>query len=211
MAGEARLLVVTGEGSASGSPDRCDLWLGLEVAAASVGQAISDVLVVADVAVEALHRTGVGAADTQITEVRVDKVRRPPGHEGSTSYVARYGLTVRGRALSEAGGVIAAASGEVGDGLRVDAIRLRFADPESLRSAARRDAVRDARRKAEEIASAAGVTLGKVVRVEHGLSGLPLVQDDVPRPSPEVRAAPTIRGGATTVSARVTMSFEIGD
>ena len=125
--------------------------------------------------------------------------------------MARYGLTVRRRALSEAGGVIATVSGEVGDVLRVDAIRLRLADPESLRSAALRGAVRDAQRKAEEIASAAGVTLGKVVRVEHGPSGLPSIRDDVPRPSAEVQAAPTIRGGATTLSARVTMSFEISD
>ena len=78
MAGEARLLVVTGEGSASGSPDRCDLWLGLEVAAASVGQAISDVLAVADAAVGALRSTGVEAEDAQTTDVRVGMARRPP-------------------------------------------------------------------------------------------------------------------------------------
>jgi uncharacterized protein YggE len=85
--------------------------------------------------------------------------------------------------------VIATVSGDVGDAVRVDAIRLGFADPESLRSAARHDAVRDAQRKAEDLASAARVTLGKAVRVEHGLSGLPIVRDDQARPSPEVLAA----------------------
>ena len=92
---------------------------------------------------------------------------------------------------------------------RLDGVRFDIAEPRPMRDAARRDAVADARAKAELLADAAGVTLGAVMTIDEVMSG------GRPVPMLEMRmmdaagSGVPIAEGEVGIEARVTIVFAI--
>jgi uncharacterized protein YggE len=214
MEASERVVVVVGEGTETAGADICDLWLGLQIMAPTATEAIERVTEAAQAALRAVRDAGVGPEDAQTQNLTVQEFfdhaeQRPTGH---TAY---YGLTVRGRPIDEVGSVIGAVAAVAQGALRVNAIQLRFSDPEPLRRVARRRAVEDAQSKAAELADATGIALGPLVRIEHGPSAFPFG----PRPfggmylpAAALQSAPSpppIEAGSTNITASVTMTFQI--
>jgi hypothetical protein len=105
--------------------------------------------------------------------------------------------------------------GAVLDGLvqagsnQINGISFDVAEPKPMLDEARKKAVADARAKAELYASAAGVSLGRVVQIAESASVMP------PQPMYRMAMAPAaaesvpIAAGQQTVAANVSVTFEI--
>jgi uncharacterized protein YggE len=86
------------------------------------------------------------------------------------------------------------------------------AEPGPLEDEARRAAIRDAVRKGELYATAAGIALGSIFRIEEGYVSPPQPLQ-APMFRMEVAAAPPvpIEGGELTFEAQVTVSWRLAD
>jgi uncharacterized protein YggE len=141
-----RELVVVGEGTAWGVPDRCDLWLSLDLDGPSVVDVINGVTRAATAATAALRQAGVPDADIQTQSLMINERFNHQNKEpDGCSY--HYGLAVVRRPVDDVGRVIEVVASAVGERLRIHSLQFGFADPAPLEQHARVDAVRDARRK----------------------------------------------------------------
>lgn len=132
------------------------------------------------------------------------------GYDSSTptisGYVASNMLTVRVRKLDTTGAVLDAA---VTDGANtLNGLTFGLADPEPAYNEARKEAVADARAKAELLATAAGVSLGQVLSIADGGA----MTDPAPMYREAVSAAPVpVVGGELGLIATVTVTYAIAD
>ncbi|MHB2022026.1 MAG: SIMPL domain-containing protein [Mycobacteriales bacterium] len=206
-------IVVVGEGSARVSPDIAVFDAALETRAESAGAALGLVTQRARAVLDAAKAQGVPDADLQthgmsLRPLMDREARRVIG------YVASYALALRLRDIATAPAVVDAVSGAAGDSLRLGGFHLLTSTTDAARAEAGARAVEDARRRAESMAGAAGVRLGRVLAIaEAGLA--------TPRPAPGAPrvvaaaassgAAVPMEAGSTELSARVTVRFEILD
>ena len=115
-------------------------------------------------------------------------------------------IAVKVRALDRLGAMLDAVVAAGAD--RLDGVRFSIAEPERFADAARREAMADARRKAEIYATAAGVRVGRVLDIaEHGVRLPPPIRLQAAEMS--VRAAVPIAPGEQRVSVTVTVVYEI--
>ena len=206
----ARTMTVTGNGEASGAPDIAVMSIGVETEASTAKAALSQNAASMHATIEKLKARGVAEKDMQTQNLSVsprydyNTNGKPPRLIG---YTATNTVSVKLRDLAEAGSIIDDA---VGDGANsLGGISFGFNDPKPLMNEARKDAVKDAREKAELYALAAGVTLGPVLQIQDGYTAAPS-----PAPYMEMRAvakadSTPIATGESTVSANVTIVYEI--
>jgi uncharacterized protein YggE len=111
-----------------------------------------------------------------------------------TGYVVSNQVQVKVRDLDTVSEVLDAAIAAGGDAVRVNGISFTVEDPESFLSDARREAVADARAKAEVLAEAAGVELGDAISINESTN----FGGDIYYPAADVRQE--AMGGATPVN-----------
>lgn len=198
-----RTVTVPGLGTATAPPD----LLTAQVEAWSEGPSAGDVLTEtnrhAAALLEALAELGVASSDVATTAVHVgptwDRDGRPAG------YRATNAVRVVLRDLTTAGTHLDAVARLLGDHVQLTSVSLGLADDRALRSAARAAAMADARARADELAAAAGASVGPVREIAEGATTGP-----VPIAKAfAADAAMPLAGGATEVSVAVTVSFEL--
>lgn len=158
---------VTAVGRASCVPDRVLVQLGVHVTRESVGQALRAAAGAVEQLLGLLDEQGIAGGDRQTSGLSVEQgwdheQQRSGGHTAS------YRLDLVVRDLDAAGLVVQQAGERVGDALRVDGFQLSVADPSEQQEQARRAAVQACRRQADQLADAAGVSLGDLVLLREG-------------------------------------------
>lgn len=166
-----RTVTVTATGRAVGVPDTLTANLTAQSRGTSAGDVLSETNQRARTLLDVLATAGVDPRDVATTGAHLgptwDRDGQPDGYSAESS------LRVTLRDLDAAGGQLDAAVRAGGDGVRIDSIQLGFADDAALVSAARSDAVVQARRQAEELATAEGATVGEVLTItELGPAGI---------------------------------------
>lgn len=204
-------LMVTGEGRVSAPPDMARVTVGAtaeDESAAAAMRAVSDIVTRL---LASLDTAGIAPEDVQTETVSLDP-RWHHDRDGSapqiTGYIASNTLSVRVRDLDALGGVL---DRLLSDGAnRLQGLSFDIADPAPLMDEARRNAVRDARRRAETLAKAAGVRLGRILSLRDGVVTGP------PQPAPMMRqmamedaSVLPVAGGELDLSALVTIIWEI--
>lgn len=205
---------VTGEGRAEAVPDMASIRIGIMVEAPTAAEALAQASEAVRATLALLDDAGIAARDRQTTGLSLNP-NRDYGRTGNgpariTGYTAQNGVTVRVRDLSMLGALLDLVVSE-GGANRLDGLSFSLADPAPLRDAARRDAVADARRRAELYAEAAGVRLGPVLAISDGAAGgpvVPLMRADMVAMS---EAAVPIAEGEIELTARVQMVFAIAE
>jgi len=185
--------------------------MSFDAASSTVAAAIEEVTKAVTRATDALKGAGVTERELQTQGLTISE-RVYQGRRAE--FTAQYGLAVTRRPIGDAGALIAMVADAVGASLRVHRVRLGFDDSSPLEREARRAAVVDARNKAEELAEAAGVTLGPVLTIEHGAvapSGGQRFALARPSGGGGAPMPPPIEPGITSVAASVTMVFAIAD
>ena len=159
---EPQGISVTGEGRASAAPDIVVLGLGVSAKASTVKAANSEVQEAMSDLLDSLEDDGVQEKDIQTSSFSIYPEYDYRNDERIlTGYRVSHMLQVKVRDVDKVGEVIDDAVEAGGDLLQMQGISFAIDDTTALRSDAREEAMADARAKAEELASLAGVSLGK--------------------------------------------------
>lgn len=191
-------IVVQGTGSVTTVPDRGAFSFGVVTPAKTASAAMQANGAAMTRLVAALKQAGVAAADLQTTQISLD-VQFAEGGGSVTGYTATSSVTAQLRDLGAAGKVVDAAVAAGADS--VSGPSLSKSDTTALYRDALRKAVAAARTKAEALAAASGLTLGRITAVSE--SGA--------EPVPVFAAAKAdssgIEPGTQEVTASVTVTF----
>ena len=201
---------VTAVGRAVCVPDQVVVGLGVEVVSETVGQALRGASDAVRRLLALLEDAGIGSGDRQTSGLSVEPhwdpaTSRPDGHAAS------YRLRVVVDDLDAAGRLVEAAAEGVGDPLRVSGFSLEVADPLPQQEQARREAVAACRRQAEQLADAAGTSLGPLVSLQEGgrPDGDAHFVELSARPGMRASGLP-IEGGVLEVAVVVTARWSLG-
>ncbi len=207
QAGPTAGILVHGSGTVYGEPDVAVLTLGVDVAQPDVKSALANADRVMQAARQVFLSGGVSAQDIRTAAFHVwrEDVRDRTGTVTGERYhvVHTYQVTVRD--LAKLGDLLGAAVDAGAN--NIQGIAFRIQDPAALREQARAAAMHDARRQAEQLATLAGVTLGKPQSIEETSS-------PAASPAPALAAARVgggapVEGGQLAVEAHVTVRYTI--
>ncbi len=168
---QAQGISVSGEGRASAAPDMAVLGLGVSAKAATVKAANSRVQEAMGDLLDSLEDNGVEEKDIQTSQFSIyPEYDYRNGEQILTGYRVSHMVQVKVRDIDKAGEVIDDAVEAGGDLLQVQSISFTIDDTTALRSEAREEAVADAQAKADELATLAGVSLGKATYITESIS-----------------------------------------
>jgi len=208
---------VSGEGEVTAIPDVANVRLGVEAKEPTVEEAQAVAATAMSAVREVLQDNGVAERDIQTEYFRIyDVTRWAEGdlEEVTVGYRVTNIVTAKIREVSRAGDIIDAVVMAGGDVVRVDDISFDVDDPTPYYRAAREDAMADALSKAEQLANAAGVTLGSPTYVSESsyVSYYPRMVMEaaapVPAPVEEVPETP-ISAGEMEIRTNVQVAYSI--
>jgi uncharacterized protein len=202
---------VSGHGEVNVAPDTASLAIGVDVTQPTLSEAQAQATAQATAVIATLKAAGIADKDIQTTYYNITILRDTSRHADPNEITGyeitnQLDVTVRdtailGKLLDDA--VKAGANDVSGVSFYVD-------DQTAAAREARRLAVADARTKAEELATAAGLTLGPVVFITEGTQAPLLPMYPMPDGAMEKVAAPVpVESGSTTVAVDVSMVFEL--
>ncbi len=201
-------LMVNGTGSAFAAPDVARIQIGVQSRASTAQQAVADNSAKQAAVIDALKKKGVDAKDIQTINFSVNAERRATSGGGDTitGYVASNMVRVTIRKIDQVGAILDAVV--TAGANQIYGISFGLSDPDSLMNEARNKAVANARAKAEGLAKAAGVKLGKVITINESFGVVSPRGDMMAAPMAEARSVP-IETGETQVTAQVQVTFAI--
>lgn len=203
------LITVTGEATLPTAPDMATVSLGVTAQGKTAAEALSTNTAALQAVMTRLAEAGVAPRDIQTSDLSLSpnwEMDEASGANTITGYVASNMISLQVRDLAGLGGVLDAV---VADGANtLNGISFGLQDPKPVMTAARKAAVEDARDRAETLAAAAGVRLGRVLSLSEGGGYQP------PQPMFRLeRAAPQdavpVSGGEIGFSSSVTLVYEI--
>lgn len=198
-------ITVTGNGTAKAVPDQASFDFGVQTQATTASAALSQNADQARAIVDALKKAGVDPSQIQTTEVSL----WPQTASGGTQIVGyQASNSVQATVpIASAGATVDAAVGAGAN--NVDGPNLSVSDQSATYADALKQALADAKAKAQAIAAASGLTLGAVQTVSEG--------GDQSQPVPfahgalyAAAATPPIEAGTQQVQASVTVTYAAG-
>jgi len=209
------VIETSGEGSVSVTPDLAIVSSGVVTTAPGAADALKANAAAMTKVFEAAKRAGVEDRDLATSGLSVQpqydygdgSKPRPPRLVG---YEARNTVTVRVRAIETTGAVVdslvAAGANQI-DGFSFD-----VSNRSEKLDEARRDAVRDARRKAELYAAAAGVKLGRALTIrEDADMGEPIRPFAMRAKAMDAAPSTPVAKSDQDLRARATVRWQIAD
>jgi uncharacterized protein YggE len=165
--GSATMPVITalGHGKVEGTPDVMSISLGVQTSGPTAQAALADNATRSQNLVALLKRNGVADKDLQTTDLSVYPNFDSRGQK-ITGYTVSNTVTAKLRKIASAGPLIDAASFVVGDAIRLNGITFSIDDTSALVAQARADAVKQALAQGKQLATAAGVGLGKIESID---------------------------------------------
>ncbi len=203
-------ITISAEARRTAAPDLAVLGAGVVTQAPDAAAAMAENSRRMTAVVAALRRAGIEPRDLRTSQLAVQpQYRYGEGRAPAiTGYQATNQVTVRLRDLARLGPVVDALVKEGAN--RIDGPNFIVEKPEPLLDAARADAVRAARARAELLAAAAGVRIVRVLTIQEA--------GGAPEPRPMMRAmasaeaadmAPPVEAGESELRAGVTVTYEI--
>jgi uncharacterized protein YggE len=173
----AHIVAVWGEGTARAVPDTADVSAGVVTQADTAAAALQANSAAMDKVMQTVQSFGIASGDVQTQGVSVSPLMsRPAGNRPDappqiTGYRASNIISIRVRDLAKLGTVL---DSLVGAGANeMHGMRLTVGKPAPMMDDARAKAMADAKRKAELLAQAAGVKLGRVVSISEESAAVP--------------------------------------
>lgn len=203
---------VSGHGSVNVPPDTASVSIGVDVIKPTLGEAQEQATTQATAIIDALQAAGIAKKDIQTDFFSVNILRdysenADPTQITGFEIVNQLRVTVRD--TGQLGELLDAAVNAGANS--INGVTFYVEDQTAASSDARVEAVKDARTKAEELAAAAGMTLGPVVAISEGTSSPISPVYDMARAGGmgAGQAAAPVEPGSTTVAVDVTMTFEL--
>ena len=208
---------VTGQGKVMATPDIAILRLGIEVQEATVAEAQAEAAEAMDRVMTALKDNEVDEKDIQTQYFNIRKVTRWDDYKDQEiviGYRVTNMVSAKIRDIDNAGATIDAVAAVAGDLTRIDSIGFSIDDPSAYYEEAREKAIADAEAKAEQLASLAGVNLGKPTYISEGISYPPPlyrqgVHYEATAPIPAPALPTSISPGEMEISLSVQVAYAI--
>lgn len=195
-------IIVTGRGTVEAAPDRALVTIGAQAIRPNAQEAQERVNNTMTQVLQRVMALGIPRERIQTVQINVFPQRRPQS-EDITGYQAVQRVRVTIDDLALAGRVLDAAVG--GGANLLDGVSFTLRDAASYRARAFAAAVQDARTAATALATAAGVTIARVVRIEEVGAGVPVVRGPMVLAAPE--ASTPVLPGTLSVTAQVRVIF----
>ncbi|HIC69362.1 MAG TPA: SIMPL domain-containing protein [Candidatus Latescibacteria bacterium] len=197
---------VSGTGTATAMPDLVEAYIGVQTFAATADAAVDNNSTLMTAVINALTVSGIAPDDIETTNFSV----RPQRDYSSDEEPKVVGFWVDNTArvtirdISGVGSILTVAV--TAGANNIGGVTFTVSDADSLRQAARADAVSDARNRAQTLADAAGVELGEVLSITELSGFLPIkVRAEF---DAEVTSVP-VQSGELSVTAQVQVVFKI--
>ena len=194
--GTQHTITITAEGKVTAAPDIATMNASVQVQDSTAAAATAKLNTKASAVVGYVKVQGIDAKDITTSNYNVspqyDYTNMIPAKQPSvTGYMATETVTIKIRDLTKVGSLI---DGVVQNGANnIDGINYTFDNPDNIREQARELALTNAKAKAESLASAAGVQLGKLVTFSEQSATTPY---PVPYAMNSVASPAGIGGGA---------------
>jgi uncharacterized protein len=203
---------VTGKSSITTAPDKAVLTLGVTQKAADLKQAQNS----ANTIMENLHKQ-LSTFGIKKQDIKTQNYSINPNYDYSKNgqniigYSVDITLAVNLTDFSQVNQVVDTAT-SLGIN-QVNGVQFTLSDAKEaeVRSQARKEAIEDAKRNANELASLAGMKLGRIINVSEGMMNVPRPMEYLAKDMAQsnVAVAPTsIQPGSTTYGYTVTLSYE---
>jgi len=204
---DQRSITVSASGTVAAEPDQARISSGVTTEAATASQALARNSDIMKKVIAGLKASGIEAKDIQTTSFRVDpRYTRP--REGEARAIDGYRVTNQVQVIARDLDRL----GEILDQLvslganEMAGLSFEVSKAETLRDEARKEAVANAKRRAELFAAAAGAEIGEVLTIQEG-GGMG------PRPMPMARAmkaeAVPLERGTEMLEASVTVTWAL--
>jgi hypothetical protein len=191
---QGAMLTINASGTSEAAPDMATISLGVVTDGPTAAAALAENSRRMNALMQALRRAGIAERDIQTAYVSVNpqyqyRENSPPV---VTGYQASNTVSAKVRNVDNVGRAIDAAVGAGGN--TVNGISFSHQDPDAQLDIARRDAVAEARRRADLYAEALGMRVARVVAVSEGGGYAP------PIPMPVEARLMADGGGGTPVA-----------
>lgn len=201
---------VSGVGNSYQAPDVASVSAGVVTQAATAQDAMKKNSTKMNAVIASLKAAGIQTRHIQTSQLSLN-----PQYDYSnrqqpriTGYQARNTVSARSENLDQVGPMLDALI-EAGAN-NINGIQFSIKDAEAAKSEARREAVKNARRKAEEMATAAGIRLGRILLMTESSHQFSPPQPMMMRSMAADMAESTpVQGGEQTLSVTVNMTFAI--
>lgn len=212
-----RTITVSGTGTASASPDMATIRSGVTTTAATAKEALAANNVAMEGIMKVLISRNINVKDIQTSDFGVypEYDRPAPGQRGNarTNEIIGYRVTntvsVKVRNLPRLGEILDALV-QAGSN-QINGIMFGISDPKAIMDDARRDAVDDARGRAELYAMATGVKVGKVLSISEQSIRPPQPMFGARIAMAEMASSVPVATGEQEVSASVNVMYELLD
>jgi uncharacterized protein YggE len=200
-------ITVTGEASISVEPDVAQLRAGVVTDAKTAREAAEANSRTMNAVMAAVRALGIAERDVQTSRYSIQPTYEParPQRDRISGFQATNSVTLKIRQIDKLGEIIDRLA--VAGANSMGGVEFLVSDPSKQLDEARKQAIADARRRAELYASAAGVALGGVFSITEQSVGMPFP----PMPMGRAAAAPEtpIAPGERTLRLAVTVTFDL--
>ncbi len=203
-----RTITVSATGLAEAVPDRARIQTGVTAEAATAREALAKNTGVMTKLIAGLKDSGVEGKDIQTSNFNIEprytypKDNQPPVIDG---YRVVNQVEVTARDLDKLGDILDRLVSLGAN--QMHGLSFEVSAAETLRDAARKAAIANARRRAELYAEAAGAKVGKVIAISEDTAGV--VQPFVGGARAAMAEAVPIERGTETLEARVTVTWAL--
>ncbi len=206
-----RLLSVTGSGTVSLTPDVAYINIGVHTEMDTASAAVSSNNNQTQKVIDALENAGIDAKDIRTTNFSIyPNAQYDPqtNQKVGTTYVVDNTVYVTSHDIAKLGALLDATVSAGANS--VNSIQFDVADKTAAIKQARDAAVKDARTQADELATAAGISLGPIQTVEfYNSIPTPTVNGVGKGGGGPVEAAVPIQSGQLMLTVTVNMSYAI--
>lgn len=201
-------ITIAGNGKIASKPDLAVVNLGLYSEGKEVPVIQDENSRKVNAIIVALKQLGIAEDDMQTSNYNISpKYDYTDGTQTVAGYTVSQNLSVKVRDLTKVGTVLSQA-GNVGAN-QVNGVNFSIDDPSELKIQARAKAIEDARKKADELAKAMGVSITRVVTFSENSSNMPTPPVYTFRAEDVAAQAPDIKPGSLDVEADISVTFEI--
>lgn len=202
-------ITVEGSGSVSVRPDTAEVGAGVVTRAATAAPALAENSATMDKVLAAAKSLGIADRDIRTTGVSVIPQRRPVKSDTSMPEIAGYEVSnqvlIKVRDMALLGRLLDTLVGQGANLL--GGIAFSVSDPAPLLDQARQKAMADARHRADVLAAAAGVQVGRLISVRESGPGVPRFAE-APRMMAAAGAVP-VAPGEQELHVSVAVSYAI--
>ncbi len=212
---KTNLFHAQGTGKAVAAPDTATVTVGITQDAPTVADAQSKVNAAMDKIINDIKKLGIEEKNIKTQNYSVyPKYNYALGTNKIDGYTVSQNLEIKVKPIGKINQIIDAAT--AGGANIVNQASFGFSDElkKKLEDQARQEAVKDAKSKAESLAGAAGIRLGRVIDVTENTTDYiirPMMEKAAPiggTDSVEIQPPTTITPGENTVSSTVDISYE---